>query len=88
MTGPRLMLLSRLGELLVFGDALGFKLPFRLGGRYANRGRYPAASGNEAICNRDGFGLLGGGSHRQFRFAASRLGHRKFKWVVRLTCLK
>ena len=42
------------------------------------RGRYPAASGNKAICDRDGFGLLGGGAHRQFRVTASRLGHRKF----------
>ena len=63
MTGPRLMLLSRLGELLVFGDALGLKLLFRLGGGYTKRGGYPAGSGNKAICDRDGFGLFGGGSH-------------------------
>lgn len=78
MTGPLLMLLSRLGEPLVFGDALAFRLLFCLGARYSHRGRYPAASGNKAICDRDGFGLLGGGSHRQFRVTASRLGHRKF----------
>ncbi len=39
VTGWRLMSLSRLGELLVFGDALGFKLLLllRLGGGYAHR---------------------------------------------------
>lgn len=30
VTGPRLMLLSRLGELLVFSDALAFRLLFCL----------------------------------------------------------
>lgn len=42
MTGPRLMLLSRLWGLLVFGDALSFDLLFPLGGAIPNRGRYPA----------------------------------------------
>lgn len=35
------MSLSRLGQLLVFRDALGSKLLFPFGGAYANRDRYP-----------------------------------------------
>lgn len=47
-------------------------------GGYTKQGGYPARSGNKAICDRDGFGLFGGGSHRQLRVTRTK-GRRKIR---------
>lgn len=83
MPGPRLIFLSRLGELLVFGDASSSGSA----GGYSRRGRYPAGSGNKAICDRDGFNFLAAAltDHSASLPLASATAS---SMAVRLTCLK
>lgn len=84
VTGWRLMSLSRLGELPVFRDALGFKLLLRLGGGYAHRGRYPATRRSAIVTASDFVAAALTDNSASLPLASAT----ESSMVVRLTCLK
>ncbi|MDW9701814.1 hypothetical protein GOC40_32035 [Sinorhizobium meliloti] len=78
------MSLSRLGELPVFRDALGFKLLLRLGGGYAHRGRYPATRQSAIVTASDFVAAALTDNSASLPLASAT----ESSMVVRLTCLK